>query len=174
MSEENTAVNFQMNNFPLIIYSLHRKDQENLPLKSSLSLARSLRTADVTCFGSISLKRGRWSLFNMGLSNNMASVVVIFKWDAAIVDFDRTADRNDPERRPTDLTAKLRDSINEFAKHKVIKMNDFWVFINDTLLVILTHNESNQSVIDRRLHFAMMITMLIATLNTLNLYCKLF
>ena len=107
-----------------------RKEIKNVPLKSSLSFARSFSTADVTCLGSISLKRGKWSLFNIGLSNSIASVVVIFKCEARVVDLDRTADRKDPERRPTDLTAKALVRIDILAKHNAMRENEGRLFIN--------------------------------------------
>jgi hypothetical protein len=59
--------------------------------------------------GSISLKRGRWSLFNIGLSNRRASTVVVILRDEEKAAFDRTEDKIDPDSRPTDLTAKERD-----------------------------------------------------------------
>lgn len=54
------------------------------------------------------MKRGRWSLFNIGLSNRRASVVVILR-DVEKAAFDRTEDKKDPDSRPTDLTVKERD-----------------------------------------------------------------
>jgi hypothetical protein len=58
------------------------------------------------------------------------SVAVIFNAVVAKAAFERTEERKDPERRPTDLTAKERDRVDIVAKHKTIKVKEDCLFMN--------------------------------------------
>lgn len=60
----------------------------------------------------------------------MVSVAVIFNDVVANAAFERTEEKKDPERRPTDLTAKERDRIDIFAIHRTIKVKEDCFFMN--------------------------------------------
>ena len=99
-----------------------------LPLKSTLSFSKSPSTADAICLGSISLNKGKWSLFSIGLSNS-TSVEVILRREAQVCDLHRTDDKNDPERRPTDLTANARVRMDMFAVNRARKIKEDGFFM---------------------------------------------